>query len=68
MCDTRGKNSYQGSRGWLAMPAARSVQPIGDWVDLTCPLSPDVPRVGSFPPPIDGSDGSRSLVIARPIA
>jgi kynurenine formamidase len=24
---------------------------LGDWVDLTYPLSPEVPRVGSFPPP-----------------
>ena len=51
MCDTPAGNSCNGWRGWLAMPPARASKPLGDWVDLTYPLSSDVPRVGSFPRP-----------------
>jgi arylformamidase len=51
MCDIPGADSYKGWRGWLKMPAAKAVQPTGDWVDLTYPFSANVPRVGSFPPP-----------------
>jgi len=43
---------------WL--PARRTEQPLGDWsIDLTYPLSADVPRIGSnlahpMPPELGG--------------
>ena len=52
MCDSPARNGYRGWRGWLALPAPRLEAPCGDWVDLTYPLSPDVPRVASFAPPV----------------
>lgn len=51
MCDGPGKDGFERWRGWMTLPAARPAEPIGDWVDLTHPLSPDVPRSGMFPPP-----------------
>jgi kynurenine formamidase len=52
MCDSPARNGYRGWRGWLALPAPQLEAPCGDWVDLTYPLSPDVPRVASFAPPV----------------
>ena len=52
MCDSPAKSGYRGWQGWLPLPATRLEAPCGDWVDLTYPLSPDVPRVASFPPPV----------------
>ena len=52
MCDAPADSPFKGWRGWLPLPAARTSKPLGDWVDLTYPLSPGVPRVGSFPPPV----------------
>lgn len=51
MCDSPARSGYKGWRGWLPLPVARTDQPDGDWVDLTYPLSPDVPRVALFPAP-----------------
>jgi kynurenine formamidase len=51
MCDSPERNDYRGWRGWLPLPAPRATTPLGNWVDLTHPLSPDVPRIGSFAPP-----------------
>jgi len=51
MCDSPAKNGYKGWRGWHSLPAASAGKPLGDWVDLTYPLSPEVPRIGSFDPP-----------------
>lgn len=51
MCDSPAKSGYKGWRGWLPLPAADPEKPCGDWIDLTYPLSPDVPRVATFPPP-----------------
>jgi len=51
MCDTPAKEGYKGFRGWLPLPAPRATRPLGDWIDLTYPFSPDVPRVGSFAGP-----------------
>jgi kynurenine formamidase len=52
MCDSPAKNGYRGWQGWLPLPGARLEASCGDWVDLTYPLSPDVPRVASFPAPV----------------
>ena len=51
MCDNPAKNGYKGWRGWLPLPARRTEAPLGDWVDLTYPLSPDVPHVGGLAAP-----------------
>lgn len=51
MCDTPADSPYKGWRGWLPLPASRAGLPAGDWVDLTYPFAPGVPRVASFPPP-----------------
>jgi len=51
MCDSPAKAGYKGWRGWQPLPALRGGKPAGDWIDLTYPLSPDVPRIGSFAPP-----------------
>ena len=51
MCDGPGKDSFERWRGWLTLPAERPVEPSGDWVDLTHPLSPDVPRSSMFSAP-----------------
>ncbi|MBI3044908.1 MAG: cyclase family protein [Betaproteobacteria bacterium] len=51
MCNSPAKNGYQGWRGWQPVPALRSGKPLGDWIDLTYPLSPGVPRIGSFAAP-----------------
>lgn len=51
MCDSPARSGYRGWRGWLALPASRAAVPRGDWIDLTYPLSADVPRVASFAPP-----------------
>lgn len=51
MCDSPAKSGYKGWRGWLPLPTPRTEKPLGDWIDLTYPLSPDVPRVGMFPAP-----------------
>lgn len=51
MCDTPAESAYKGWRGWMPLPAAKPGKPLGEWMDLTHPLSPEVPRVGMFPPP-----------------
>lgn len=51
MCDSPARNGYKGWKGWLPLPKRPAGQPQGDWVDLTYPLSPEVPRVGMFPAP-----------------
>lgn len=51
MCDDPAKDNYKGWRGWLPLPAHRMDTPLSHWVDLTYPLSPDVPRIGSFAAP-----------------
>jgi len=49
MCDSG--TSGNGWRGWQALPAREPSVPAGDWIDLSWPLSPAVPRIASFPPP-----------------
>jgi len=51
MCDSEHGKIGTGWRGWMDLPAPRPRKPAGDWVDLTWPLSPTVPRIASFPPP-----------------
>lgn len=41
-----------GWQGWQDLPPAPPLQPVGDWVDLSHPLSADAPRVPSFPAPV----------------
>ena len=36
---------------WLELPRQPAEKRHGEWVDATYPVSPDVPRVQSFPPP-----------------
>jgi kynurenine formamidase len=38
-----------GERCWRGWRPVNSVD--GGWIDLTCPISPDVPRLRKFPPP-----------------
>lgn len=52
MCESPAKSGYRGWHGWLPLPALRADTPCGDWIDLTYPLSPDVPRVASFAAPV----------------
>jgi len=51
MCDTAGIEPGTGWKGWNTSDGARPAEPAGDWLDLTWPLSPDVPRLATFPPP-----------------
>jgi len=51
VCDPSENPSGTGWRGWNTNDAMRPTTPTGDWVDLTWPLSPEVPRLSSFPAP-----------------
>ncbi len=51
MCDCP-KSLNSGWQGWQDLPAPQPMQPKGDWVDLSHPLSVDAPRVPSFPAPV----------------
>jgi len=51
MCDSIESAPGTGWRGWSTPEGARPGTASGDWIDLTWPLSPDVPRLASFPPP-----------------
>lgn len=51
MCESATAGSCRGWRGWMPLPERRAAEPLGPWLDLTYPLSPQVPRIGSFPPP-----------------
>ena len=51
MCDDPAKSGYRGWRGWCPVPDRRPDTPVSDWVDLTYPLSPEVPHIGGFPVP-----------------
>jgi arylformamidase len=51
VCDLTGSAPGTGWRGWNTSDARRPTTAAGDWIDLTWPLSPSVPRLGSFPPP-----------------
>jgi kynurenine formamidase len=54
VCDSRESEAGSGWRGWNTSEGAAPAGPAGDWIDLTWPLSPDVPRLASFPPPTIG--------------
>jgi kynurenine formamidase len=51
VCDPIEASPGTGWRGWKASVTPREAKAIGDWVDLTWPLSPSAPRLSSFPPP-----------------
>ena len=50
MCDSDKNEPGDVWRGWLDVPVQLPSVPAGAWIDLTWPLSPAVPRIGSFPP------------------
>jgi len=51
MCDPTETAPGTGWRGWNPSDTSRPARATGDWIDLTWPLSPSVPRISSFPPP-----------------
>ena len=51
MCDPIESVPGTGWRGWSTDNPTRPARASGDWIDLSWPLSPGVPRLGSFPPP-----------------
>ena len=51
MCDASASMPGTGWRGWNTSDAGRPTAATGDWVDLSWPLSPTVPRLASFPAP-----------------
>ena len=51
MCDPVKTAPGTGWRGWNTSDTSRPARAAGDWIDLTWPLSPSVPRISSFPPP-----------------
>lgn len=51
MCDSDQSKAGSGWRGWMELPAPKPCVAAGDWIDLSWPLSPAVPRIASFPPP-----------------
>ena len=54
MCDSADSPAAAGWRGWTTSDEVRPATAAGDWVDLSWPLSPSVPRLPSFPPPSIG--------------
>jgi kynurenine formamidase len=54
VCDTSETEPGTGWRGWNTGDGRMSTPSAGDWIDLTWPLTPDVPRLASFPPPAIG--------------
>jgi kynurenine formamidase len=54
VCDSPAIEPGAGWRGWNTSAGSAEVGAGGDWIDLTWPLSPDVPRLASFPPPTIG--------------
>lgn len=51
MCDGADSVPGTGWRGWRVPATGPPLEPGGEWVDLTWPFSPSVPRLASFPPP-----------------
>jgi len=51
MCDPPETAAGTGWRGWNTSDVSRPARAAGDWIDLTWPLSPGVPRISSFPAP-----------------
>lgn len=50
MCDVSTKRS-SGWKGWIELPPAQTLVASGPWVDLSHPLSSDMPRQPFFPQP-----------------
>ena len=51
MCESIDRAPGTGWHGWPTSGAVRPTTPSGDWIDLTWPLTPSVPRLSTFPPP-----------------
>src|SRR3970282_1276037 len=45
MCDSARTAPGTGWRGWNTSDTSRPARAAGDWIDLTWPLSPTVPRL-----------------------
>jgi arylformamidase len=52
VCETPDAPGRRGWTGWPELAPPRASRPLGDWIDLTHPLSPDAPRLESFAPPV----------------
>lgn len=50
MCDAPHEVGL-GWKGWMDLPEAEAPKPTGPWIDLSHPLSRDMPRVAFFPEP-----------------
>ncbi|TDR93190.1 cyclase family protein [Enterovirga rhinocerotis] len=51
MCDCGGQ-SGAGWKGWRPLPARCECRAVGDWIDLSHPLTRELPRVALFPKPV----------------
>jgi kynurenine formamidase len=51
MCEQTESTPGTGWRGWNTYEARPPLQAAGEWIDLTWPLSPTVPRLATFTPP-----------------
>lgn len=51
MCESTAGAPGTGWRGWNTSDGGRATAATGRWLDLSWPLSPDVPHLSSFPPP-----------------
>src|SRR5262249_43128491 len=51
MCDRTECAVGVGWRGWSTYAARPPATAAGEWIDLSWPLSPTVPRLASVPPP-----------------
>ena len=51
MCDSSARDGHGEWHGWLPLPERQPGKPVGDWVDLTYPVSPNVPRIDTFAAP-----------------
>ncbi|QEL27335.1 cyclase family protein (plasmid) [Bosea sp. F3-2] len=51
MCDCQVRRGY-GWKGWKAPTGSALLAPKGEWIDLSHPLHPDMPKVPTFPKPV----------------
>ena len=51
MCESPTIKGRTGWRGWMSLPSKTARKGDENWIDLTHPFSPSVPRSALFPPP-----------------